>query len=84
MKHGFLKVAAATPDIFVNATNKNSENIARLINEAAEMGVKVLALPELCVCGYTLGDLVMQSDMQSRVYDALSYILRETKNVDIL
>ena len=74
MKHGFLKVAAATPDIFVNATKKNGENIAKLINEAAETGVKVLALPELCVCGYTLGDLLMQEDIRDRVYDALSYI----------
>ena len=84
MKHGFLKVAAATPDIFVNATKKNGENIAKLINEAAETGVKVLALPELCVCGYTLGDLLMQEDIRDRVYDALSYILDETKNSDIL
>ena len=84
MKHGFLKVAAITPDIAVNATQANGEAIAKIINKAADDGIKVAVLPELCVCAYTCGDLIMQWDMWTRVQKALSYILDKTKDKDIL
>ena len=41
MKHGFIKVAAATPEIVVNGTKKNCENIINHISVAAKNGTKV-------------------------------------------
>lgn len=57
MRHGFVKVAAATPDIRVADVEYNTEQICRAIDQAYEKGAKIVAFPELCVTGYTCGDL---------------------------
>ena len=49
MKHGFVKVAAATPDIRVADVEYNTEQICRLIDETAEEEAKVVVFPELCI-----------------------------------
>ena len=57
MRHGFVKVAAATPDIRVADVEFNKENICRGIEEAEKANAKILVFPELCVTGYTCSDL---------------------------
>ena len=57
MRHGFVKVAAATPDIQVADVEFNKENICRGIEEAEKANAKILVFPELCVTGYTCSDL---------------------------
>ncbi len=84
MKDGFLKVAAATPEITVNNTSKNSERIISQIKEAAENGAKIVVFPELCITGYTCGDLFLQSSTIRRAKEALSNIVAATKKLDIL
>ncbi len=84
MRDGFIKVAAGTPKIQVADCEYNAEQIIRLMREAAEQGVKVLALPELCVTGYTCGDLFLQDTLLRGAEDALSRILEETKDLDML
>ena len=60
MRDGFVKVAAGTPKIRMADCDYNAGQITALMKEAAAQGVKVLALPELCVTGYTCGDLFLQ------------------------
>ena len=48
MRHGFVKVAAATPDIRVADVEYNTEQICRAIDQAYEKGAKIVAFPELC------------------------------------
>jgi len=60
MKHGFLKVGAATPKIKVADCQYNRELICRMIGEAESCGTKILVLPELCITGYTCSDLFWQ------------------------
>ncbi len=84
MKDGFIKVAAATPEITVNSTKKNSENIIKQIKEAASHGAKIVVFPELCITGYTIGDLVFQSTTVKRAALALGEILDATKTLDVL
>lgn len=60
MRHGFIKVAAATPSIKVADCAYNADRILSLVNEAHEEGVHLLVLPELCMTGYTCGDLFFQ------------------------
>ncbi len=84
MRDGFIKVAAATPEIKVNSTKTNSENIINQIKEAAENGAKIVVFPEFCITGYTCGDLMLQSSFAKRANDALLEIVRQTRNLDIL
>ena len=57
MRDGFIKVAAATPNIKVADVHYNAEQIIGQIKEAAEQGAKVIVFPELCITGYTCQDL---------------------------
>ena len=79
MKDGFLKIGAATPKIRVADCEYNAEQIISAIRAAESEGVKLLALPELCVTGYTCGDLFFQGTLlnaaERRAYWA-SYLLR--------
>ena len=84
MRDGFIKVAAGTPKIRVADCDYNAEQIIALIKEAAAQGVKVLALPELCVTGYTCGDLFLQPTLLDGAERALGRILEETKELDLL
>ena len=84
MKDGFVKVAAGTPNIRVADCAYNAEQIVALMKQAAEQGVKVLALPELCITGYTCGDLFLQETLLDGAETALEYILRETTELDLL
>ena len=54
MKDGFIKVAAATPEIKVADCVFNSEQILRYIDKAAQEKVKILVFPELSPYGIYL------------------------------
>ena len=84
MRDGFIKVAAGTPKIRVADCDYNAGQIIALMKEAAAQGVKVLALPELCVTGYTCGDLFLQDTLLDGAERALERILNETKELDML
>ena len=84
MRDGFIKVAAGTPRIKVADCDHNAGQIVALMEAAAAQGVKVLALPELCVTGYTCGDLFLQDTLLQGAEDAMSRILEETSTLDML
>lgn len=60
MKQGFVKVAAATPRIKVADPVYNGGVICEKLEEAWGKGAKVIVFPELCITGYTCGDLFLQ------------------------
>ena len=60
MIHGFIKTAAVTPKVQVADPEGNAREIIRLAKEAAGNGAKIIVFPELCITGYTCGDLFLQ------------------------
>ncbi len=80
MKHGFIKVAAATPKITVADTCVNLSEILRLHKEAETKGVKLLVFPELSLTGATCGDLFLSDTLLRSAEKALSHFLSKTKN----
>ncbi|HAX53260.1 NAD(+) synthase [Muricomes intestini] len=84
MKHGFVKVAAATPDIRVADVEYNTERICEGISQAASEGAKIVVFPELCVTGYTCGDLFTQEVLLRSAKSALHRIAAFTADKDIL
>ena len=84
MRDGFIKAAAGTPKIKVADCRHNAEQIFTLMREASRQGVRVLALPELCLTGYTCGDLFLQDTLLKSAEDGLATILEATKNLDML
>ncbi len=84
MKDGFVKVAAATPEIRVADCAFNARQIAGLMHQAESRGVKIVCFPELCITGYTCGDLFLQRTLLDGAQDALSAILQDTASLEIL
>lgn len=84
MLDGFLKTAAATPTIRVADPAYNAQEIAGLLKQAARQGVKFLVFPELCLTGYTCGDLFLQPLLLSGAEQGLAEILEESKNLPLL
>lgn len=84
MKHGFLRVAAATPKIKVADTLHNCEQICAEFDKALEQGCKIIVLPELCLCAYTCGDLVLQDALLEGCKEALREFAYHTKDSDLL
>ncbi len=84
MKDGFISVAAGTPLIRVADCRYNAEQIFRLMREAESQGVKILALPELCLTGYTCGDLFLHDTLLDGAMEGLRTILEATRNLEVL
>ncbi|WP_066715618.1 NAD(+) synthase [Clostridium sp. Marseille-P299] len=84
MRDGFLKVAAATPDIKVADCEFNKEQIINCIKKAENEDVKVLVFPELCLTGYTCGDLFLQETLLRAAKNALIEIAEYTANMDAI
>ena len=84
MRQGFVKVAAVTPKIRVADTRYNAKVICLAIKEAAEAGAKVIVLPELCITGYTCGDLFLQEKLLREAKEELLHIAEFTTDVDAI
>ena len=84
MKDGFICVAAGTPKIRVADCRHNAEQIFTMMREADKQGVKILALPELCLTGYTCGDLFLQDTLLEGAAEGLRTILEATRHLEVL
>lgn len=84
MKDGFIKAAAATPDIRVADCEYNCNNIMDITKKCAENGVKLIVFPELCITGYTCQDLFLQDTLLDEALKGLSRLVQATEGTDIL
>ncbi|MGI5976604.1 MAG: NAD(+) synthase [Candidatus Limivicinus sp.] len=84
MKDGFIKAAAASPEIRVADVGYNADKIIECVKEAEEKGVKVLTLPELCLTGCSCRDLLGHRVILDSAKEALLKIVRATSGTDML
>ena len=84
MKDGFIKVAAATPKLRVADCAYNAAEIVACAKAAAAKGAQLVAFPELCLTGYTCGDLFLQDTLLLGAVDALETVRRETEGLGLL
>lgn len=84
MKDGFIKVAAATPEIKVADCKHNAKQIISLAKELAKKDVKLAVFPELCITGYTCQDLFYQTTLLDGAKNALVTILEELSALDMI
>ncbi len=84
MKDGFIKVAAATPEIKVADPAFNKQAIIQKIEEAEQKRAVVAVFPELCITGYTCGDLFLMEPLLQQAKQALLDIAAETNGKNML
>ena len=77
--HGFVRVAAAAPAIRLADPKGNAEEICRLIDRAEERQVAIAVFAELCVTGYTCGDLFTQRALIRGAEEAVESIAEHTR-----
>ncbi len=84
MNYGFIKACAATVKIKVADIKYNASAIIAAIKESSENGSDLTVFPELCLSGYTCGDLFNQRVLLDGVKNAVCEIAAATKNVKTL
>lgn len=84
MKDGFVKVAAASPDLKVAACHYNTDRILDQIAELALAGAKIMVFPELAITSYTSSDLFLQEALIDQAREELCRIAEATEGVDAL
>jgi len=84
MKQGFIKAAAVTPKIRVADPVYNGRIICERMEEACAAGAKIIVFPELCITGYTCGDLFLQQILLQEASRQLLEIAAHTKDKDAL
>lgn len=84
MRQGFVKVGAVTPKIKVADCEYNGNAMIKLIEEAEEKGIRLLVFPELCITGYTCGDLFLQNLLLKGAEEALLKLAAATADKELL
>lgn len=75
MEYGYIKTATASFDIQVACVSANVENMLRLMRQARERQVELLVFPELCVTGYSCGDLFLTRRLLHRAQEGLKQLV---------
>ncbi|MDR1192820.1 MAG: NAD(+) synthase [Peptococcaceae bacterium] len=78
MRDGYVRAAAAAPEIRVADCGFNGAGIIALIDQARQKDAAILALPELCLTGYTCGDLFAQAALLEKARECLGEIVAYT------
>ncbi|MCR5620537.1 MAG: NAD(+) synthase [Treponema sp.] len=84
MKYSILRAAAVSPSLIVADCAYNAGQIVSCIREAHAKGARLVVFPELCITGYTCGDLFAQDSLMKAARNALLRIADETKDLGIL
>lgn len=84
MKYGFIKVAAFTPKVNLADPKHNKNLICEMLDEAEKKNAKVIVFPELCITGYTCGDLFLQATLLQEAKNALIAIAEHTEGKEYL
>lgn len=82
MRHGFVKTCAITPKIRVADTVYNGQIIMDSMEEASRAGAKLVVFPELCITGYTCGDLFWQNKLITSAKEELIKIAEKSRELD--
>lgn len=84
MKDGFIKVAAVTPKVRVADPAGNKQAIIEKIEEAEQKRAAAVVFPELCITGYTCGDLFLMEPLLAQAKTALLDIAAETNGKNMI
>ncbi|MBR6252010.1 MAG: NAD(+) synthase [Bacteroidales bacterium] len=84
MVSGFLKVAAAVPGLRIADCQYNVQQIIDRMAAAEDDGVALCVLPELCITGYTCGDLFGQPYFIAAAESALDDILSLSHTMKVM
>lgn len=83
MQNGFIKVAAAIPDVRVANCEFNIRQIMTMMATADGQGAEIICLPELAVTAYTCQDLFQQQILLDEAETSLLKLMEFSMNLGI-
>ena len=84
MDYHFLKVCTVTPKMRLADCTYNIKEIIKTMKEAAQNGASLAVYPELCVTGYSCGDLFYQVNLIEEVECGIVTLLKETQDLELV
>lgn len=80
----FFTVASAVPSVTIANVERNVESIVSLVKEADEKSVDAIVFPEMCLTGYTCGDLFHNSTLLETALKGLRQLCEQTSGFKCL
>ena len=81
---GFIRVAAAIPELKVADCTFNREKIGHLIKKASKQEVQIVCFPELSITGYTCADLFNQQLLLEQAESEVALLLKDFEEYNII
>ena len=78
MPEGFARIAAVSLPVHLGDVEANEREIMLALERLRTQGVQAAVFPELCLTGYTLGDLLLHGLVQDRAWAALKRLKAHT------
>ncbi|MDE7411810.1 MAG: NAD(+) synthase [Paramuribaculum sp.] len=83
MTNGYLRIASVSPRLRVADIDYNVEEIISLSKTLDERGVEIAVFPELCITGYTCGDLFHNETILNGARNGIDRITEAVKELNI-
>ena len=81
---GFYRIAAAAPRLTLGDPAANAKELVRLAKDAAKDGVAAIVFPELCLTGYTCGDMFFRDELLDAAFAATETFAAKTANLPLV
>ena len=82
--YGLVRVAAVVPQVNVADVEGNVAHLIESVDQAIGMGASIVATPELCVTGYTCGDLFGNDLLLDAAEQALVDLNEHYRNTSVM
>lgn len=82
MNYGFVKVASAIPQVLPADIEFNRGAIVRAAQSASQNGAEIILFPELCLTGYTCGDMFLNGLLLKKAEEELFKTAELTKELN--
>lgn len=82
--YGLVRVAAVVPQVNVADVEGNVAHLIESVNQAVGMGASIVVTPELCVTGYTCGDLFGNDLLLDAAEQALVDLNEHYRNTSVM
>lgn len=79
--HGFYRIATSVPRVTVANPTQNIKEIIAIIHEEYRNDTAVVLFSELCITGYSVGDLFLNQNLIESQNRALAHLLASTKHI---
>ncbi|MDD3334834.1 MAG: NAD(+) synthase [Eubacteriales bacterium] len=84
MSNGFARIASVSLRVHLGDVAANEKEILTAMEKLALQGVQAAVFPELCLTGYTLGDLLLHELTQRQAWESMLRIAKKTASMAVV